>query len=81
MIIPQDGHDLIVVEAIGLNLSGVLFRYRKGRVVGLIERVLSINPGLSATAILPLGARIKVPVDDVPDSGAPVIESPMQYFS
>lgn len=58
--------ETIKVEREGLTLSRIIWRRFKKQVPGLVERVLDINPGLSALGpILPVGTVIKIPIPNV----------------
>jgi phage tail protein X len=52
-----------VVQIEGLRLSQVIWRRFKRQPVGYIERVLGINPGISANIDIPVGTRVKLPLD------------------
>lgn len=55
--------ETIKVEREGLTLSRLLWGRFKKQVPGMIEQVLSINPGLAALGpFLPVGTAIKVPI-------------------
>lgn len=58
--------ETVKVEREGLTLSRIIWRRFKKQVPGLVERVLDINPGLSALGpILPVGTVIKIPIPNV----------------
>lgn len=58
--------ETVKVEREGLTLSRIIWRRFKRQVPGLVERVLDINPGLSALGpILPVGTVIKIPIPNV----------------
>ncbi|MCV6548544.1 MAG: tail protein X [Cohaesibacter sp.] len=81
MIRREDERDIIIVNSIGLNLSNLLFNYKnQRREPGLLEKVLAVNPGLSAHTILPLGAEIIVPIEQE-SLPAGVVNDPVQIFS
>jgi len=58
--------ETVKVEREGLTLSRIIWRRFKKQVPGLVDRVLDINPGLSALGpILPVGTVIKIPIPNV----------------
>nr|WP_319513682.1 tail protein X [uncultured Cohaesibacter sp.] len=54
--------EVITVSRQGLTLSSLLWRKNKMRIEGLVERCLALNPGLSNTAILPVGTEVTMPI-------------------
>ena len=52
----------VTVERHGLTLSSLLWRKNKMRIEGLVERCLTLNPGLSSAIFLPVGTVVTIPV-------------------
>jgi phage tail protein X len=58
--------ETVKVEREGLTLSRIIWRRFKRQVPGLVERVLDVNPGLSALGpTLPVGTVIEIPIPNV----------------
>lgn len=52
--------EILVADRDGLTLDLLLWQRFRRAYAGMVERTLDINPGLSATAILQLGRRVRV---------------------
>lgn len=63
--------ETITVTREGLNLSSILWARYKRLPDGLVEACLSLNYGLAANAIIPVGTAIEVPLEAVSASTAP----------
>ena len=55
--------ETVMIE--GLTLASVIWRKMRRQPAGYIERVLGVNPGLSANEIIPVGTAITFPLDNI----------------
>lgn len=55
--------DTVRIE--GLTLSNVIWRKYRRQPPGFIEKVLEMNPGLSATVEIPVGTVIIFPIEEI----------------
>jgi phage tail protein X len=49
----------------GITVASAIWRKWRKQPVGFLERVLELNPGLSAAKEIPVGTEISFPVDEV----------------
>ena len=54
--------DTVMIE--GLTLANIIWRKYRRQPVGFIEKVLDLNPGLSAAETVPVGTVIRFPIED-----------------
>lgn len=66
--------ETLTVTSDGTLLDLLLWRRFRRAHVGMVERTLDINPGLSANAVLPIGCKVVVELPTTPGRGVkPVV--------
>jgi len=60
--------EIITVAGDGITVSQLVWRRFRRRVDGMAEAVLTRNPGLAASEMIPVGTRVVLP--DVPATAA-----------
>lgn len=71
----------VTVKVAGLTLSKLLWQESGERVDGLVERCLPLNPGLSASVILPVGSEVTIPVLEPHEKGVSQSTQLVQLFN
>lgn len=57
--------EIVEIKIEGITLSNAIWRKYRRQPAGFIEKVLALNPGLSERIFIPVGTKIKFPVEDV----------------
>lgn len=62
--------ETVEIKIEGITLSNAIWRKYRRQPLGFIEKVLALNPGLSANVFIPVGTKIKLPVEDAVNTAA-----------